>query len=67
MTGPYTMSRKGALFFIHLPHSLSLLKKMGGKWSNIKRERMGWGGRDKENTSNYGNNDTKYMICSTQF
>lgn len=43
MTGLYTMSRKGVLFFIHLPHSLSLLKKMGGKWSDKEIERMGWG------------------------
>ena len=43
MTGLYTMSRKGVLFFIHLPHSLSLLKKTGGKWSDKEIERMGWG------------------------
>lgn len=43
MTGLYTMSRKGVLFFIHLPHSLSLLKKMGGKLSDKEIERMGWG------------------------
>lgn len=44
MTELYTMSRKGVLFFIHLPHSLSLLKKMGGKWSNKKIE---WGGGEE--------------------